>query len=84
VKPTTDVFEYFRNLKVFVRNKKRFELKVMAVLLYLHGLSLFREELGVLREALTPSLQVEYTRMGEVDGWEAQLRLTGVLHNSRG
>ena len=35
-----DVFTFFRNLNVFVRNKKRFELKVMAVLLNAFGLSL--------------------------------------------
>ena len=35
-----DVFAFFRNLNVFVRNKKRFELKVTAVLLNAFGLSL--------------------------------------------
>jgi len=40
VEPTTDVFAFFRNLNVFVRNKKRFELKVTAVLLNAFGLSL--------------------------------------------
>ena len=36
---TTDIFEFFRNLNVFKRNKKRFELKVIAVLLYTFGAS---------------------------------------------
>jgi hypothetical protein len=44
VDPTTDVFTFFRNLNVFVRNKKRFELKVMAVLLNAFGLSLNEEK----------------------------------------
>jgi len=40
VEPTTDIFTLFRDLNVFKRNKKRFELKVIAVLLYAFGLSL--------------------------------------------
>jgi len=44
VDPTTDVFTFFRNLNVFVRNKKRFELKVVAVLLNAFGLSLNEEK----------------------------------------
>jgi putative transposase len=40
VEPTTDIFEFFRDLNVFKRNRKRFELKVVAVLLYAFGLSL--------------------------------------------
>jgi len=40
VEPTTDIFTLFRDLNVFKRNKKRFELKVVAVLLYAFGLSL--------------------------------------------
>jgi hypothetical protein len=39
VESTTDIFEFFRNLNVFKRNKKRFELKVVAVLLYTFGAS---------------------------------------------
>jgi hypothetical protein len=37
VEPTTDIFTLFRDLNVFKRNKKRFELKVVAVLLYAFG-----------------------------------------------
>jgi len=37
---TGDIFEFFRDLNVFKREKKRFELKVVAVLLYAFGLSL--------------------------------------------
>jgi len=44
VEPTTDIFAFFRNLNVFVRDKKRFELKVMAVLLNAFGLSLGRPQ----------------------------------------
>ena len=40
MEPTTDIFTLFRDLNVFKRNKKRFELKVAAVLLYAFGLSL--------------------------------------------
>ena len=38
MEPTTDIFTLFRDLNVFKRNKKRFELKVIAVLLYAFGL----------------------------------------------
>ncbi len=37
---THHVFEFFRGLDGFKREKKRFELKVVAVLLYASGLSL--------------------------------------------
>ncbi|PSN86152.1 hypothetical protein B9Q13_00670 [Candidatus Marsarchaeota G2 archaeon ECH_B_SAG-G16] len=39
VETTTDIFAFFRNLN-FIRNKKGFELKVLAVLLDAFGLSL--------------------------------------------
>jgi len=40
VESITDTFEFFRDLDVFKRNRKGFELKVIAVLLYAFGLSL--------------------------------------------
>ncbi|PSN84827.1 hypothetical protein B9Q03_12830 [Candidatus Marsarchaeota G2 archaeon OSP_D] len=39
VETTTDIFAFFRNLN-FIRNKKGFELKVLAVVLDAFGLSL--------------------------------------------
>ena len=51
-----DVFTFFRNLNVFVRNKKRFELKVMAPKrLWVKP----QEDLKLLRSTLRVSLEVE-------------------------
>jgi hypothetical protein len=77
VDPTTDVFTFFRNLNVFVRNKKRFELKVMAVLLNAFGLSLNEEKhLASLdysqSEPVSKSSVEEWTR--KVLGGEAELQ----------
>jgi hypothetical protein len=62
VEPTTDIFAFFRNLNVFVRDKKRFELKVMAVLLNAFGLSLRKTSsfFGLLSEPVSKS---------SVEGW---------------
>ena len=75
--PTTDVFTFFRNLNVFVRNKKRFELKVVAVLLNAFGLSLNEEKhLASLdysqSEPVSKSSVEEWTR--KVLGGEAELQ----------
>ena len=62
MEPTTDIFAFFRNLNVFVRDKKRFELKVMAVLLNAFGLSLRKTSsfFGLLSEPVSKS---------SVEGW---------------
>jgi len=67
VDPTTDVFTFFRNLNVFVRNKKRFELKVMAVLLNAFGLSLRKTSsfFGLLSEPVSKS---------SVEGWMRKVK----------
>ena len=67
VDPTTDVFTFFRNLNVFVRNKKRFELKVTAVLLNAFGLSLRKTSsfFGLLSESVSKSSVEEWTRKVE-------------------
>ena len=72
VEPTTDVFAFFRNLNVFVRNKKRFELKVMAVLLNAFGLSLRKTSsfFGLLSEPVSKSSVEEWMR--KVLGGEAE------------
>jgi hypothetical protein len=62
-----DVFAFFRNLNVFVRNKKRFELKVMAVLLNAFGLSLRKTSsfFGLLSKPVSKSSVEEWTRKVE-------------------
>jgi len=67
VDPTTDVFTFFRNLNVFVRNKKRFELKVVAVLLNAFGLSLRKTSsfFRLLSEPVSKSSVEEWTRKVE-------------------
>jgi len=67
VDPPTDVFTFFRNLNVFVRNKKRFELKVVAVLLNAFGLSLRKTSsfFGLLSEPVSKSSVEEWTRKVE-------------------
>jgi len=67
VEPTTDVFAFFRNLNVFVRNKKRFELKVTAVLLNAFGLSLRKTSsfFGLLSESVSKSSVEEWMRKVE-------------------
>jgi putative transposase len=67
VASTTNIFEFFRNLNVFKRNKKRFELKVVAVLLYAFGLSL-RKTSGffwVLSEPLSKSSVQDWVKKVE-------------------
>jgi putative transposase len=67
VASTTNIFECFRNLNVFKRNKKRFELKVVAVLLYAFGLSL-RKTSGffwVLSEPLSKSSVQDWVKKVE-------------------
>jgi len=67
VKPTTDIFSFFRNLNVFVRNKKRFELKVIAVLLNAFGLSLRKTSsfFALLSEPISKSSVEEWTKKVE-------------------
>jgi hypothetical protein len=67
VEPTTDIFAFFRNLNVFVRDKKRFELKVMAVLLNAFGLSLRKTSsfFGLLSEPVSKS---------SVEGWMRKVK----------
>jgi transposase-like protein len=67
VAPTTDIFSFFRNLNVFVRNKKRFELKVLAVLLNAFGLSLRKTSsfFGILSEPVSKSSIEEWTKKVE-------------------
>jgi len=73
-----DIFEYFRNLKVFACEEQEVVLTGSRLwrLYYSYGLSLFREELGVLREALhtsQPPSRVYTSGSGRlVDWWEAQ------------
>jgi hypothetical protein len=56
VEPTTDIFTLFRDLNVFVRDKKRFELKVMAPQrLWVKP----QEDLKLLWSTLRVSLEVE-------------------------
>ena len=54
--PRGDIFTLFRDLNVFKRNKKMFELKVVSVLLYAFGLSLRKTSrffwMGALRARL--------------------------------
>jgi len=67
VESTTDIFEFFRDLNVFKRNKRRFELKVVAVLLYAFGLSL-RKTSGffwILSEHVSKSSVEEWVRKVE-------------------
>jgi len=74
VEPTTDIFAFFRNLNVFVRDKKRFELKVMAVLLNAFGLSLRKTSsfFGLLSEPVSKSSVEGWMR--KVLGGEAELQ----------
>ncbi|PSO09038.1 hypothetical protein B9Q04_02460 [Candidatus Marsarchaeota G2 archaeon BE_D] len=57
-----DIFALFRSLNVFVRNKKRFELKVLAVLLNAFELSLRKTSgfFGVFSEPVSKS---------SIEGW---------------
>jgi hypothetical protein len=64
VEPTTDIFEFFRDLNVFKRNRKRFELKVIAVLLYAFGLSLRKTSRFFQMGALRARLEVECRGVG--------------------